>query len=305
MKGPGRGQVGARWGPGPVGVKKQKACLFSGGKKIKDEIFLRKLLGEEIGIFESLRTYRGKIFREGEHLKRFLESTKTAGLQDSLRPEDIRKELRLALRALGREGDVFIRLTLLDGRIFVMIGNKEHPKKFYEKGISLFTSPVPRVHSNASPPEAKTNAYQNALLATLEPKPHDITEWLFLDQNGFVTEVRIGNIFMVRSVGARPASPAGGRAVPLLLTPPPIGILNGVTRRFVIKCAASAGFLVQEEPLTRHDFYNAEEVFLTNTSWEILPVCEIDRRKIGSGIPGPATKKLHSLFKKRALTECS
>src|SRR5207237_1009643 len=126
----------------------------------------------------------------------------------------------------------------------------------------LRTSNVRRSLSHASPPQAKTSAYQNALLATLEPSPG--YEWVFLDQSGFVTEVRIGNLFIIKGK--------------MLATPPTTGILNGVTRRFVIELALQAGLKVREVPLTRHEIYNADEAFLTNTSWEILPVRELDGR---------------------------
>ena len=83
-----------------------------------------------------------------------------------------------------------------------------------------------------------------------------------------------------------------------------MGILNGVTRRVVIECARKKGIPVTETPLTRHEFYNADEAFLTNTSWEILPVRMLDGRKVGQKVPGPLTLKLHELFKQKVLNEC-
>jgi branched-chain amino acid aminotransferase len=158
---------------------------------------------------------------------------------------------------------------------------------------------VRRSLSNASPPEAKTSAFQNGVLAALEPNPAGAYEDLFLDMNGYVTEVRIGNLFIVDAHA--------------LLTPPTAGILNGITRRVVIECARRAGIPVREVPLTRHDVYNAREAFLTNTSWEILPVSSLDGRKIGGAstdrptdgpVPGPVTAKLHRIFKQKVAQEC-
>ena len=85
----------------------------------------------------------------------------------------------------------------------------------------------------------------------------------------------------------------------MLLTPSEHLILNGVTRRFVIRCALELELRVQEIPLTRHEFFNADEAFLCNTSWEILPIRELDGRVIGAGKPGPVTLKLHRYFKRR------
>lgn len=263
--------------------------FYSNGKRIAGDFWIAKLQEEEIGVFESLRTYGRGIFHEKEHLARLAESAKTVGFKiPSLK--ELSAELQLAIKAFDREvenvtGDLFIRLTLFNHQTFVMVGERKHSPKLYEKGIALKTSPVRRSLSNAAPPEVKTSAYQNAVLASLEVSEEDTYEWVFLDRDGFVTEVRIGNLFIVRHDE--------------LLTPPLMGILNGVTRQFVIKCALQAGIKVKETPLTRHEIYNAQEAFLTNTSWEILPVRELDRRKIGQELPGKMTRKLQNLFRKK------
>lgn len=272
--------------------------LYSNGKRVADKIPLSEFSEEETGIFESLRTYGGKIFQLEEHLDRLFESAKTSGfscqgqVQQSgpvpFSRKRLRRELELALQAFKREtprekNDLFIRLTLFQKKIFVMLGTRAHAPGLYRDGVALKTSPVKRSLSNASFPEVKTSSYQNAVLASLEPSGAGTYEWLFLDRNGFVTEVRTGNFFMVK-----------GKT---LSTPPVLGILNGVTRRFVIKCALALHLTVKEVPLTRHEIYNADEAFLTNTSWEILPVRELDSRKIGVKIPGPVTLKLMQKFK--------
>ena len=265
--------------------------LYSNGKKITDQIPLSEFREEEAGIFESLRTYQGKIFRVEEHLDRFFESAKTSGFSGKLDKRKLCRELELALQTFRREepefakeGDLFIRLSLFQKRIFVMVGIRVHAPELYRCGVALKTSPVTRSLSNASPPEVKTSSYQNAVLASLEPSGPETYEWLFLNRSGYVTEVRIGNLFIVKDH--------------VLLTPPCLGILHGVTRRFVIKCGLALQLKVREVPLTRHEIFNADEAFLTNTSWEILPVRELDSRPIGKKIPGPVTLKLMRQFKR-------
>ena len=275
----------------------KKFYLYSNGKSVEEKVLPEKFFNEdEIGIFESLRTYSGKFFKKEEHLQRFLESAHTAGV-NNMNTSRLSAELDTALAAFRKEvksskAELFIRLNvfpdIMPGKIFIMIGERKHSADIYKKGVCLRTSPVRRSLLNAAPPEVKTSAYQNPLLASLEPSD-GIYEWLFLDRNGFATEVRIGNLFIVPSGGARPG----------LATPHKIGILNGVTRRFVIECAHQAGFEVKEKPLTRHEIYNAAEAFLTNTSWEILPIRELDGRRIGRKIPGPVTAKLQKIFKQR------
>jgi branched-chain amino acid aminotransferase len=270
-------------------------AIFTQGREVTDKVLAQKLAkDDEIAVFESLRTYGSCIFRLEEHVKRFMESARTAGVSSRVRKENVRQELQAALKgfitlhgALPDE-DFFLRVTWWEDQIFVMVGQKKHAPALYQEGIVLKTSPVKRTLSNAAPAEAKTSAYQNAVLASVEPQA--AYEWLFLDRSGFVTEVRIGNLFIIKDK--------------TLLTPPTQGILNGVTRRFVIECAHQLDIPVREVPVTRHEVYNADEAFLTNTSWEILPVRELDSRRIGSRIPGIITSKLQQTFKKKVQQEC-
>lgn len=250
---------------------------------------------QNAGVFESLRTYRGKFFRLDEHMKRFKESAHTAGLGGQIDAAKLRRDLVNTLHALSESGkntedDYFFRVTWWNFGVYVIAGTRKHPEELYQKGVALKTSPVKRSPQHAFPAGAKTTDYVNALMATLEPKPDSVYEWMFLDSNGFVTEVRIGNFFIVKNR--------------MLLTPPALNLLNGVTRRFVIECAADLKIPIREVPITRHEVYNADEAFLTNTSWEILPVRELDLRKIGSQLPGRMTQQLQQTFKKKVLLEC-
>ena len=297
--------------------------IYQNGREVTGEIPFDLMRTEASGIFESMRVYGGRILHEEDHLARLLESAKTTGygsnsllrdskvngagpgsLQTKKRcrgrsfPDlkELRKSLRGALRACG-EKECYVRLTLWEGQTFVIVGHREHPLEIYEKGVALKTASFPRGGPNTFPWQAKASAYQQAVLASTEPHPEKIYEWLFLDSRGVLSESRIGNFFIIKYRSTHPGGVERGDA--LLLTPPEHLILNGVTRRFVIKCALEIGIRVLEVPLTRHEFFNADEAFLSNTSWEILPVRELDGRAIGAGIPGPVTLKLHRHFKRR------
>ncbi|OQA40535.1 MAG: Branched-chain-amino-acid aminotransferase [Candidatus Omnitrophica bacterium ADurb.Bin314] len=132
---------------------------------------------------------------------------------------------------------------------------------------------------------------------------------VFLDGGNYLTETRTANLFLVkhriqpRRLDRFNLAGLGGES-PELLTPPKHLILNGVTRRFVIKYTFAFGLTVRETPLTRHDFFNADEAFLTNASWEILAVRALDGRRIGKKVPGPVTTELHRLFKRRVQASC-
>ncbi len=303
--------------------------IYQNGKEVSGAIPFDLMRTEAAGIFESMRAYGGRILHEEEHLTRLLESAKTVGYQPVPKIQKLRNELDLAMRAFQEDysfsatrrrteasfgAKVFreavplknlsVRLTLWEGRTLVILGSREHPEELYEKGVALKTASFPRGGPNTFPWQAKASAYQQAILASTEPHPDKIYEWVFLGEGGLLTESRIGNFFLVKypsktrsSNILRPSLRRGGR--PELLTTPEHGILNGVTRKFVIKCALKLKMQVREVPLTRHEFFNADEAFLCNTSWEILPVRELDGRMIGTGKPGPVTLKLHRFFKRR------
>lgn len=256
---------------------------------LKEQRIDSSILSPDItGVYESLRSYNGVLFRAGEHLERFFDSAKTLGLKVPGSRKEVQRKLEKALAESGQK-EAFVRLTLVDRELFVMVGERKHPPEMYEEGVSLRTTPVRRKHSNQEFPEAKSTGCLNQLLATLEPATPQNYEILFLNGDGYLTEARIGNFFIVKE----------GR----LLTPPPVGLLNGVTRRFVIECARRGKISFEERPLMRHDLFNAEEAFLTNTSWEILPIREVDGRRVGGALPGPVTRRLQAIFRRQVEKE--
>lgn len=123
------------------------------------------------------------------------------------------------------------------------------------------------------------------VLAVIDRMNNGFHELVFLNQNGMVAEGTTSNIFMVKE--KRILTPSTGS-----------GILKGVTRDVVIGLAVQRGLELWETHLTRHEFYNAEECFLTNTSSEILPAVSFDGRAIGNGVPGPVTELLRRDFKR-------
>ena len=263
--------------------------IYQNSKEVSDKQAMRLLQDEAIGVFETMRAYNGKAFSLDEHLDRLMDSARTVGYQPLPDLAKLTRDINAALRLSG-EKNTSIRLTLYAGMAFAIIGSREIPKTLYEKGVVLKTASFTRVDSSAHPYQAKASAYQQGVLASSEPNPQKAFDWLFLDSQHYLTESRVANFFIIKNK--------------TLLTPPEHLILNGVTRRFVIKCAHELGLKVRETPLTRHDFFNADEAFLSNSSWEILPARELDGRVIGKKIPGQITAKLHRYFKRRIQESC-
>ena len=160
-----------------------------------------------------------------------------------------------------------------------------YPAQYYEKGLELATVPTVRNHPEAVNPQLKTLNYLNNILAKIEATNVGVDEAILLNSQGYVTECTGENIFYV-----------AGKTV---VTPPPyVGILKGITRSVVMRLAGELGFAVKEEVFTRHDLYTSDEVFLTGTAAEIVPVGKIDNRLIGEGRPGKTTRKLMEEFRK-------
>ncbi|MFM7100292.1 MAG: aminotransferase class IV, partial [Verrucomicrobiota bacterium] len=132
----------------------------------------------------------------------------------------------------------------------------------------------------------KSLNYLNNILARIEANNAGVEEAILLNTEGFVAECTGDNVFVVQK----------GR----LMTPPlSAGALYGITRNTVLDAARELGIPVAEPNLTRYDVYNADEMFLTGTAAEMIPVVKVDGRVIGSGSPGPVTGRLLTAFRQK------
>jgi branched-chain amino acid aminotransferase len=158
------------------------------------------------------------------------------------------------------------------------------PLAAYRDGVACRIVGVRHDAPEAVDTTAKTGAHLANVLAVAEARAAGAHEALLLDRDGFVTEGASSNVFVVR----------GGRAE----TPPlAAGILEGVTRGLVLSMARAEGVDVREAPLRPGDLERADEIFITSTAREILPVTSLDGRAVGSGRVGPVTTHLHGEFR--------
>lgn len=248
------------------------------------------------GVFEGIRSYGGKVFRLEEHLKRLWESAKAIWLTIPMSREEMAKAIYDTLAA-NQIGDGYIRLVVTRGAgtlgldpnrtsdpqvIIITDHIALYPQEFYEKGLEIITVSVVRNHPAAVSPRIKSLNYLNNILAKIEGLQAGCVEALMLNTKGEVAECTGDNVFLVRDG--------------VLLTPPiEAGILEGVTRQAVIELARPR-LPVREIALTKHDVYIADEMFLTGTAAEVIPVVKVDSRAIGAGQPGPITRDLMERF---------
>jgi branched-chain amino acid aminotransferase len=149
-------------------------------------------------------------------------------------------------------------------------------------GLRAVTATVRKTPTASLESRVKSNNYLNGILARLEAIDAGVDEAILLDQAGNVTEGSGDNVFAAQ--GAR------------LRTPPAVNILEGITRQAVLDLAPRASLTPLVEPLTPYDLYTADEVFLTSTVVGVLPILELDGRRIGSGARGPIAARLQTLY---------
>lgn len=261
------------------------------------------------GVFEGIRSYNGRIFKLREHIDRLFESAHTIMLKIPMSKPELMGIAKESLR-VNRLRDAYLRLVVTRGEgdlgldprkcaqptVFLIADRIElYPKRLYEQGLELITVATQRNVPEALNPQIKSLNYLNNILAKIEAITAGYEEAIMLSHSGYVTECTGENIFLVSAEGR------GGTRRRLITPPPYIGVLRGITRRTVMELGARARLDVREELITRHDLFNAGEVFLTGTAAEIVPVVKIDGRVIGGGTPVPSTKALQSRF--RALTK--
>jgi branched-chain amino acid aminotransferase len=255
------------------------------------------------GVFEGIRSYDGRVFMLDEHIDRLFRSAKAIDLKIPMSPEGVARAVVRTCKA-NKVMDGYIRLVVTRGvgtlglnpytcttpQIIVIAGSIQlYPKKLYDEGLSIVTVGTMRNHTEAINPQIKSLNYLNNVLAKIEAINAGCMEAIMLNPQGFVAEATGDNIFIVR-----------GKT---LITPPAwCGTLEGITRNTVMKLAAEEGYAVGEDVLTRYDLYTADEVFLTGTAAEVIPVVNIDRRSIGGGVPGPVTRRLALSFRRFAGT---
>ncbi|MDD5019101.1 MAG: branched-chain-amino-acid transaminase [Candidatus Omnitrophica bacterium] len=277
--------------------------IYLNGKLVKKEdakvsVFDHGLLYGD-GVFEGIRSYDRLVFKLHEHMDRLYASAQGISLTIPMEKKEMEKAIMDTLKANALR-DAYIRAVVtrgdgdlgLDPRncrratVFIIADKIAlYPTDLYRKGLKIVTVPTRRNIPESLNPQIKSLNYLNNILGKIEAINAGVPEAIMLDQSGFVTECTGDNIFMIKD--------------DLLLTPPvSVGVLNGITRQAVLALGEKAGFRAQERMLTRFDLFTSDEVFLTGTAAEIIPVVMIDGRSIGTGRVGTRTLALTEDFRK-------
>ncbi len=246
------------------------------------------------GVYEVIRTYGEAVFGLKEHLARLKTSADALEIPIPYRPSQLEKMIDLGCRKSGfKDIVVYIQLTRgsssrshsfpKKGRPTLVMTFRPSiaiPKETRGQGVSVISVPDIRWDSC----HIKSLNLLPNVMAREQAKRSGVFEALFI-REGKVTEGAASNLFAVfrKRVVTSPAGPY---------------ILSGITREIILRVGKKEGLEMREAELPQEDLYKADELFLTGTTVEVLPVIALDQRKIGSGRPGKITQILHDGFKR-------
>jgi branched-chain amino acid aminotransferase len=259
--------------------------------------FITPTLHYGVGVFEGIRCYltpQGPaIFRLKEHLARFLDSIHILGVRDfPYTLQEMQVAVHQTIQVNGFQ-ECYIRpLMYLDGPMGMNMDNSRPRlaiaawewgpylgEESMRSGIHMMVSSLTRLHPNVNMTKSKvTGNYVNSLLVKTLALRSGFDEAVILDSEGFVAECTGENLFMLRGE--------------VLYTPPRAAVLEGITRDSIITLAVDLNIKIQEELITRDQLYISDEVFITGTAAELVPVRMIDFRQVGKGHPGPVYQAL-------------
>ncbi|MCU4741896.1 aminotransferase class IV [Halobacteria archaeon AArc-m2/3/4] len=255
------------------------------------------------GAFETLRVYGGTVFEWAAHASRLEDTCETLSLEHGLSREDLRARIDETLEANDLQ-DAYVRLSITRGvqpgkltpdpdvDPTVVVYVKSLPRGGLEGGpvwdepAVVQTTKTRRIPDAAVPASAKTHNYLNGILAREEL--YDADEALVRDLEGNVAEGATSNVFFVDDEGLHTPSTEGP-------------VLPGITRRVVLELAAGADVPTHEGVYEPAAVREADEVFLTNSTWELRPVASVDGIDVGRG---PVTELLAHLFDRRVEETC-
>lgn len=251
------------------------------------------------GVFEGIRIYNHKIFKLEQHMDRLWRSAERIRLSIPVTRERMVEIQRQAIKK-NKIKDGYIRLLVTRGVgalglnpfkcpkagvVCIADQIRLYPPEMYESGMKVVFAKRPRVPVSCLDPRIKSLNYLNNILAKVEALDAGCLEAIMLNTDGYVAECTGDNIFVVKN-GA-------------LFTPPSeAGVLEGVTRRFVMNdLCPRLGITCQEKWMRAEDITDGDEVFLTGSAAEIIAVTSIDGQQVGNGGEGSVTNRLRTLFR--------
>ncbi|MGN6155564.1 MAG: aminotransferase class IV [Sphingomicrobium sp.] len=256
------------------------------------------MLGD--GVWEGLRIHDGRIAFLDRHLDRLFEGAKAIAMDIGLSRKELTKRLYATLDANTMSDGVHIRLMVTRGlratpyqdprvivsgaTVVIAAEYKEPPPGLHERGLKLFTVHVRRGDPAVQDQKINSHSKLNCILACIQAIEAGADEGLMLDPHGFVATCNSTHFFIVRNGEVWTSS---GKYC-----------LGGITRGLTLEIAREAGIPAIEKDFSLTDVYGADEAFVTGTFAGIVPVREVDGRKLTDG-RGPMVERLQTLYAER------
>ena len=252
-------------------------------------------------VFETIRTYGGRPYALDEHIARLARSAERVFIPIPVSLGTIAAEVRQGVSlAANPESSIRVMVTRGTGplgldpdlaenpnRVVLVEPLDPPPRQAYQQGIGVILAHTTRAADATPAAGAKVVNYLMSLLALRDARRAGASEALFVDGKGRVLEGASSNVFVVRDAE-------------LVTTPEESGILPGITRAHLLEAAARLDIRVTVRDLLEHDLFGAREVFISSSVREVLPVVRVDGRIIGTGVPGPLTRRIHAAFRAAA-----
>jgi len=249
-------------------------------------------------VYETVRTYGGRTFLLARHLGRLRESAKALDITLDVTDEELSARIEETLVAAGNaESSIRIVVSAGVGSIDYRAGSAarptvvvivrplpEYPDSLYREGVRAVVVPMMRAARGGIDPRIKSSNLLTNLSALREAHRRKAYEAILLNPEGEVAEGSMSNVFLA--------------AKGVVRTPPiSAGILEGITRELVIEVAREEGYPVEERGFKPEDLLRADEVFITASARQIVPIVQVDKTRIGNGKPGPVTRALIAAYK--------
>jgi branched-chain amino acid aminotransferase len=253
------------------------------------------------GVYETIRSYGGRIFMRDQHLARLRRSADAIGLTIPILEDRWPVLLHEAMTKndVGNDRvDAYLRITITRGAgeigldpalcpiptVVIMTKPLAPPSpQTYQNGVSLVVAKTRRNLPTALDPQIKATNFLNNIQAKREAIAAGAFDSILLNWESHLTECTVSNLFFVQT--SRLCTPALS-----------CGLLDGITRDIVLNLARELQISVEEGSFGVEAIHKADECFVTNTSMEVMPVTRVDGHPIGNGIPGPLTQQLHRHF---------
>lgn len=237
------------------------------GKMLKDEESISPLSEGFMfgyGVFETLKIIEGKIIFFDDHLERLIKGCETLGIKVEVSHQQIKKDSYRLLKANDMKNDVLkILYSKNKDDVYLLLTTRQNPytEEDYKKGFKLTISDIRR-NQHSILPYIKSNNYIENLIENKKAKEKGFNEVIFLNTDNFMAEGSVSNIFWIKD---------GEVFTPSV----DCGLLPGIVREKVILCSNNIGLKVNEGKFSEEELIKSDEVFITNSIMDIMPVSSI------------------------------